>query len=84
MLSLKLGRGEATPRRLRVFANHANIIDFSEAEDARPAVDIALQEGQTVVTEYPLRVASFASIHSLSLLFVCIPCSSLLYLMLTK
>ncbi|KAI0032858.1 galactose-binding domain-like protein [Vararia minispora EC-137] len=66
---IKSGRGELTPRRLRVFANHANIIDFTDADDGRPSVDIALQEGQTSVTEYPLHVAAFANIHTLTLYF---------------
>ncbi|VDB88736.1 unnamed protein product [Peniophora sp. CBMAI 1063] len=68
-LLVKTGRGETTPRRLRIFANNANIIDFDAADDARPSVDIALQEGQTGVVEYPLRAATFANIHSLSLFF---------------
>jgi hypothetical protein len=63
-----------TPRRLRVYANRANIIDFSEAEDVQPSLDISLLEGETSVTEYPLRLAAFASINSLSLFFVRNPC----------
>ncbi|PIL23342.1 hypothetical protein GSI_14653 [Ganoderma sinense ZZ0214-1] len=66
---LKLGRGELTPRRMRIYANRPNIVDFSEAEDVTPHIDIALLEGETGVTEYPLRTASFANIHSLSLFF---------------
>ncbi|KAI9509249.1 PITH domain-containing protein [Russula earlei] len=67
---LKLGRGAATPRRLRIYANRANIIDFSEAEDVQPSLDISLLEGETSVTEYPLRQAAFASTNSLSLFFI--------------
>jgi len=67
---LKLGRGDVTPRRLRVYANRANIIDFSEVEDAQPSLNISLLEGDTGVTEYPLRMAAFSSINSLSLFFV--------------
>ncbi|KAI0716712.1 galactose-binding domain-like protein [Earliella scabrosa] len=66
---LKLGRGELTPRRLRIYANRTNIVDFSEAEDITPQLNISLLEGETGVTEYPLRTASFANIHSLSLFF---------------
>ncbi|KAI1794449.1 galactose-binding domain-like protein [Ganoderma leucocontextum] len=66
---LKLGRGEVTPRRMRIYANHPNIVDFSEAEDIRPHLDISLLEGETGVAEYPLRAASFANIYSLSLFF---------------
>ena len=65
-----VGRGEVTPRRLRVYANRANIIDFSEAEDVQPSLNISLLEGETSVTEYPLRMAAFSSINSLSLFFV--------------
>ena len=49
-----VGRGEVTPRRLRIYANRANIIDFSEAEDVQPSLNISLLEGETSVTEYPL------------------------------
>ncbi|TFK25263.1 DUF1000-domain-containing protein [Coprinopsis marcescibilis] len=66
---LKLGRGESTPRHLRIYVNHATIIDFSDAEDTRPQLNISLQEGETKVVEYPLRSAAFASVHSLSLFF---------------
>ena len=64
------GRGELSPRRLRIYANRTNIIDFSEVEDATPQLNLSLLEGETGVTEYPLRTASFANIHSLSLFFV--------------
>jgi PITH domain len=64
------GRGGSTPRRLRLYANHANIIDFSEVEDVQPALNISLLEGEIGVTEYPLRMAAFSSINSLSLFFV--------------
>lgn len=64
------GRGEVTPRRLRVYANRANIIDFSEVEEAQPSLNISLLEGEIGVTEYPLRMAAFSSINSLSLFFV--------------
>ncbi|KAI5123260.1 hypothetical protein M0805_001349 [Coniferiporia weirii] len=66
---LKLGRGELTPRHLRIYANHVNIVDFSEAECTKPQLNISLLEGETNVTEYPLRAAAFANIHSLSLHF---------------
>ncbi|KAH9973887.1 galactose-binding domain-like protein [Lactifluus volemus] len=66
---LKLGRGGSTPRRLRLYANHANIIDFSEVDDVQPALNISLLEGEIGVTEYPLRMTAFSSINSLSLFF---------------
>ncbi|KAF9010244.1 PITH domain-containing protein [Cyathus striatus] len=68
-LLLKLGRGEFTPRHLRIYANHPTIIDFADAEAITPQLNISLLEGETAVVEYPLRAASFASIHSLSLFF---------------
>ena len=67
---MRTGRGDVTPRRLRVYANRANIIDFSEVEDAQPSLNISLLGGETGVTEYPLRMAAFSSINSLSLFFV--------------
>ena len=64
------GRGEVAPRRLRIYANRPNIVDFSEAEDIKPHLNISLLEGETTVAEYPLRAASFANVYSLSLFFV--------------
>ncbi|PCH35338.1 DUF1000-domain-containing protein [Wolfiporia cocos MD-104 SS10] len=66
---LKLGRGEQMPRHLRIYANNTNIVDFSEAEELKPELNISLLEGETGVTEYPLRSAAFANIYSLSLFF---------------
>ncbi|KAF8966636.1 galactose-binding domain-like protein [Flammula alnicola] len=66
---LKLGRGEVTPRHIRIYANRSTIVDFAEAETTKPHLNISLLEGETGVVEYPLRVASFASVHSLSLFF---------------
>jgi hypothetical protein len=59
-----------TPRRLRIYANRATIIDFSEVDDVQPSLNISLLEGETSVTEYPLRMAAFSSINSLSLFLV--------------
>lgn len=64
------GRGETTPRHLRIYANHSTIIDFADAETTRPQLSISLLQGETTVTEYPLRVAAFANINSLSIFFV--------------
>ncbi len=59
---------------MRVFANHPNIVDFADAESTKPQLDISLSEGETGVVEYPVRVAAFASIVSLSILLVsCFP-----------
>jgi len=68
-LLLKLGRGDVTPRHLRVYVNRANAIDFSEVDDVQPSLNISLLEGETSVTEYPLRMVAFSSINSLSLFF---------------
>jgi hypothetical protein len=53
-----------------MYANRPNIIDFSEADDVQPSLNISLLEGETGVTEYPLRMAAFSNINSLSLFFV--------------
>ncbi|KAJ7065007.1 galactose-binding domain-like protein [Mycena amicta] len=66
---LKLGRGEVTPRHLRIYANHPTIVDFADAENTTPHLNISLLEGETGVVEYPFRVAAFASVTSLSLFF---------------
>lgn len=65
------GRGEVTPKRLRIYANHPHIVDFSEAETSQPHLNISLLEGQVPVTEYPLRAAAFANINAVSVHFVC-------------
>ncbi|KAJ7267021.1 galactose-binding domain-like protein [Mycena haematopus] len=66
---LKLGRGESTPRHLRIYANYPTIVDFADAETTTPQLNISLLEGETGVVEYPFRVAAFANITSLSLFF---------------
>lgn len=45
-------------------------MDFAEAELTKPQLNISLLEGETGVVEYPLRVAAFTSVNSLSLFFV--------------
>jgi hypothetical protein len=55
---------------MRIYANRANIVDFSDVDSNQPSIDISLLEGETGVTEYPLRAATFASINSLSIFFV--------------
>ncbi|THU78383.1 DUF1000-domain-containing protein, partial [Dendrothele bispora CBS 962.96] len=62
-------KGDASPQHLRIYANHPSIVDFTEAESTKPQLDISLLEGEARVIEYPLRVAAFASINSLSLFF---------------
>jgi hypothetical protein len=53
-----------------MFANYSNIIDFADAENTKPHLDISLLEGETGTVEYPLRIAAFTSVHALSLYFV--------------
>jgi hypothetical protein len=53
-----------------VYANRPTIVDFSDAEDLRPHLDIRLLQGDSDVTEYPLRTAAFANINSLSIFLV--------------
>lgn len=64
------GRGEVTPRHLRIYANRSTIVDFAEAENSTPQLNITLSEGEIGVAEYPLRASAFANVHSLSLFFV--------------
>jgi len=66
---LKLGRGELAPRRLLIFVNSIQIVDFQEVDSRRTDLDINLQQGQVSTTEYPLRAAVFANVQSLSLHF---------------
>lgn len=66
---VKSGRGESSPTRLRIYANHPTIVDFVDAESTKPQLDIALLQGQVAAVEYPLRVAAFTSVTSLSLFF---------------
>ncbi len=70
------GRGDIAPRHVKLYSNHPNIVDFSDAENLQPHLDLALLEGEIGVVEYPLRVAAFTSVHSLSLLFVSFSLSS--------
>ncbi|KAH7061746.1 galactose-binding domain-like protein [Auriculariales sp. MPI-PUGE-AT-0066] len=66
---LKLGRGEVTPRRLRIFINSPSSSDFGDLEDIKPHLDIALQDGETGIIEYPLRAPSFTNTNSVTLFF---------------
>ncbi|KAG1748275.1 galactose-binding domain-like protein [Suillus paluster] len=68
---LKLGRGNATPRQLRVYANYPNIIGISDAENTKPNFCISLIDpGEThEVVEYPVKARAFTNVHSLSLHF---------------
>ncbi|KAL4244269.1 PITHD1 family protein [Abortiporus biennis] len=66
---LKLGRGDVQPTHLRIYANHTHIVDFSEADDFTPNLNITLSEGEVGVVEYPLRAAAFTNVFSLSLFF---------------
>lgn len=52
---LLVGRGEVTPRRLRVFINSSASSDFNDLEDMKPHLDVALQDGEVGIVEYPLR-----------------------------
>ncbi|OJA08370.1 hypothetical protein AZE42_01001 [Rhizopogon vesiculosus] len=65
---LKLGKGSAMPRRLKVYANCPNIMDFNNAECIKPHLTSLLQTKTTTV-EYPVKAAAFNSVHSLDLHF---------------
>ncbi|KAG8832866.1 hypothetical protein FRC17_000484 [Serendipita sp. 399] len=67
---LKLGRGEFSPRRLRLYVNYPAGVGFDEAESVKPHLDIALLQGQDSVSEYPLRVSAFSNVFSMSLFFI--------------
>ncbi|KDQ13355.1 hypothetical protein BOTBODRAFT_33676 [Botryobasidium botryosum FD-172 SS1] len=66
---LKMARGEVCPHRLRIYANYPTGIDFDDAETTIPQHDMSLLESETGVTEYPLRVAAFVNVNSLTLFF---------------
>ena len=53
-----------------MYANYPQIVDFADADTTKPHLNISLLEGETGVVEYPLRVAAFANVTSLSLFFV--------------
>lgn len=58
-----------------MYANYPTIVDFGDAENTKPHLELRLLEGEAGVSEYPLRVAAFANVNSLSLFFVRpIPC----------
>jgi hypothetical protein len=68
-----VGHGEAAPQRLRLYVNQPSGVGFEEAESMRTHLDIALLQGQSSVAEYPLRVAAFSNVFSVSLFFVSFP-----------
>ncbi|KAH8829011.1 DUF1000-domain-containing protein [Flagelloscypha sp. PMI_526] len=63
---IKAGRGDLAPRNLRLYTNKPTIPDFDDIPNMKAQLDIALLENGIGVTEYPLRVAAFASVNSLS------------------
>lgn len=70
MIIVHAARGEVCPHRLRIYSNLPHGIDFEQAEDTKPHLDISLLEDENGVTEYPLRVAAFTNVNSLTLFFV--------------
>lgn len=58
------------PQRLRVFINNPPSSDFGDLEDTKPHLDVALQEGEAGVVEYPLRAPAFTNTNSITLFFV--------------
>ena len=69
-LPYPIARGETCPQRLRIYANRPSGVDFADAETFEPHLDMSILEGDASVTEYPLRVAAFANVSSLTLFFV--------------
>jgi len=68
LCAVQLGRGEVTPQRLRVYINSPPSSDFSDLEDMKPHLDVALQNGEAGVVEYPLRAPALCvSLLSLTL-----------------
>ncbi|KAF8342759.1 PITH domain-containing protein [Cantharellus anzutake] len=70
---LKPARGETCPQRLRIYANQPSGVDFADAENIKPHLDMSILEGDTGVTEYPLKVAAFTNVSSLTLFFATHP-----------
>ncbi|KZO94204.1 DUF1000-domain-containing protein [Calocera viscosa TUFC12733] len=66
---LKPARGELAPQRVRVYVNRPFGVYFSDIDDLKPQQDVSLLEGATEVAEYPVRVAAFANVSSVTLLF---------------
>jgi len=66
---LKPARGELSPRRVRIYVNRPFGVDFGEVDGLKPQQDVSLLEGAEEVTEYPVRVAAFANVSSVTLLF---------------
>lgn len=64
------GRGEFAPGLLRIYANHPTIVDFADAEDTKPHLEMRLLGGSEGISEYPLRTAAFSRVSALSLFFV--------------
>ena len=74
--AFRVGTGDVRPTFLRLYANHPNIVDFSDADTFKPQFSMVLPEDAGIV-EVPLRAAAFSSVNSLSVHFVCTPCFAL-------
>ncbi|KAF8625167.1 hypothetical protein AX15_005527 [Amanita polypyramis BW_CC] len=66
---IKVGRGESAPRHLNVYVNNPTIVDFDDAENMKPQIELTLREDDGGVVEYPFRVTTFGNVTSLSLFF---------------
>jgi hypothetical protein len=67
---LNAGVEEERPRRVRVWANRQDGLDWDEVDEVQPDGEWEPLAGEREAVEYPLRVARFANVSSVTLHFV--------------
>lgn len=70
------GRAPEAPRRVKVWVNRVDGIEFDEAGTVTPDQEWELLEGDAGgrgATEYPVRMSRFGNVSSVTLFFVRLP-----------
>jgi len=57
------------PQRCRVWVNRPDGVDFGEVDDIKPEQDFELLDGETGAIEYPVKIARFNNVSTLTLHF---------------
>jgi hypothetical protein len=74
---LNAGVEEDRPRRVRIWVNRPDGIDWEEVEEVQPDAEWEPLVGARTAVEYPVRVTRFGNVSTLTIHFVRLSCLSL-------
>jgi len=57
------------PQRCRIWVNRPNGVDLDEVDEMPPEQDFELLEGESGAIDYPVKIAKFSNVSTLSLFF---------------